>query len=469
MSCRKKHQTVSKQHLPKYFQLETEGPPKNLRVSSSFANMPLYRGIPCYSVFERNPLSLNDLQLAYTQNMIYEHQFNALKALYDRWNQRRERIATVSLPTGTGKSVVATLACYMMQCKNVLVITPSLIIMKQMHTSFCGEPNNWSKADVIDRDIFEEPANVLPAYATTIATSSQMIHELVDEGGRFRAIQTLLVANAQKFGPTSKNVNMGQLQQDFFDMIIVDEAHHYPAVTWVNIIDHFQSKCVLFMTATPNIDLQNTMCFDFSLEDAVRKNIIRSTRPIEVPYISPSVGVVETRRQKNQKAMEQVAERIKLELLQQQPSYKAMILVRQTSEAYDVCHFLNQHYDSSMPIAAAYVAGTDEAVLAKFVDTRSTLRILVICNRLLEGFNCPHVSVVGIARHVSRSSNSLFAQFVGRAVRKVHNDPNDVAETIVVFSSHFNQSQNYENYVRPCQAIEDPSEDNDNDSDMEDV
>jgi hypothetical protein len=36
-----------------------------------------------------------------------------------------------------------------------------------------------------------------------------------------------------------------------FDLVIVDEAHHYPADTWRLLIDHFSNAPKLFLTATP--------------------------------------------------------------------------------------------------------------------------------------------------------------------------------------------------------------------------
>lgn len=63
------------------------------------------------------------------------------------------------------------------------------------------------------------------------------------------ARRKLVIANAHKFGSTA-NVDMTQLPTDF-DLVIVDEAHHYPAQTWRRIIDKFQHSRRIFLTATP--------------------------------------------------------------------------------------------------------------------------------------------------------------------------------------------------------------------------
>jgi superfamily II DNA or RNA helicase len=71
----------------------------------------------------------------------------------------------------------------------------------------------------------------------------------------------LVIVNAQKFGGKSgsslssvKTIEDRQKvreQLQDFDTIIIDEAHHYPAKTWENIVNVFQGKMVVFLTATP--------------------------------------------------------------------------------------------------------------------------------------------------------------------------------------------------------------------------
>jgi superfamily II DNA or RNA helicase len=58
----------------------------------------------------------------------------------------------------------------------------------------------------------------------------------------------LVIANAHKFG-TNSNVDIDNIRADLFDLVIVDEAHHYPARTWRSIIDYFQLSKKLFLTA----------------------------------------------------------------------------------------------------------------------------------------------------------------------------------------------------------------------------
>ncbi len=68
---------------------------------------------------------------------IYEHQKDALVAIKEYFQQDVQRkIAIVVLPTGSGKSGIASLAPYILYSRRVLIITPSIEITKQLFKDF---------------------------------------------------------------------------------------------------------------------------------------------------------------------------------------------------------------------------------------------------------------------------------------------------------------------------------------------
>jgi superfamily II DNA or RNA helicase len=69
-----------------------------------------------------------------------------------------------------------------------------------------------------------------------------------------------LIISFQKFGGRSRtslihnDVEIVENVKEFFDQfdtVIVDEAHHYPARTWLAIGKYFEKKKMVFLTATP--------------------------------------------------------------------------------------------------------------------------------------------------------------------------------------------------------------------------
>jgi len=71
--------------------------------------------------------------------------------------------------------------------------------------------------------------------------------------------------------------------------------------------------------------------------------------------------------------------------------------------------------------------------------------VLVVCARLLEGFDLNTISVVCIARRIAPSSKVLFAQFVGRCVRTTPTEPAGFTAW-VVSSPYFDQRCNFGNF-----------------------
>ena len=87
------------------------------------------------------------------------------------------------------------------------------------------------------------------------------------------------------------------IRKDSYDLVIVDEAHHYPAPTWRTLVDHFNQSQRLFITATPEYKgepiLPYPPCFILPQEAAVKNGIIRNIDFYEVPnpqgVLQPSI------------------------------------------------------------------------------------------------------------------------------------------------------------------------------------
>jgi superfamily II DNA or RNA helicase len=95
--------------------------------------------------------------------------------------------------------------------------------------------------------------------------------------------------------------------------------------------------------------------------------------------------------------------------------------------------------------------------MAAFTSINEPLRVLVVCGKLLEGFDYAPVSVVGILRNIAFTSKVLMNQFVGRAVRKA--SPDDPVSTIVVSHRRYNQRNVVEHFedLPEFDPVEDPT------------
>ena len=210
---------------------------------------------------------------------VWQHQIDAVKMVVKQLEDREKpNIALVVLPTGCGKTGVAVLAAYALNASRVLVITPSVKISKQIHEAFCGSQTQTDKRCFLEkRGIFspDDVVYVVPR-GECITDSAKIIYHYVDP---------FMVVNAHKIGGLS-SVKIEDIRKDGYDLVIVDEAHHYPAPTWKTLVDHFDQSRRLFITATPVYKgkpiLPYPPCFTLPRQEAIERGIIRNIDFYEV-------------------------------------------------------------------------------------------------------------------------------------------------------------------------------------------
>lgn len=167
-----------------------------------------------------------------------EPQKEAYIKIKEYMNENEHGEALVVLPTGTGKSGLISIAPYNVSKGRVLVITPGLVtkksVVKSLHPM---EDNFWLHSDVI---FSPEDMPVVEEYSQDMLDSSLEACNFV-------------ITNIQKLNKDNKNslINRGIVTPDFFDMIIVDEAHHAPAATWKAVLKYFRNAKKLYVTGTP--------------------------------------------------------------------------------------------------------------------------------------------------------------------------------------------------------------------------
>ena len=162
------------------------------------------------------------------------------------------------------------LAAYALNVRRVLVITPSVKISEQIHEAFCGNISRKILPFLVEREIVphDKIDDVRPS-GRCVYRSSEIPQNSQDP---------FMVVNAHKIGSRS-SVKIEDIPNDKYDLVIVDEAHHYPAPTWKLLVDHFNKSKRLFLTATPHHKgkyiLDHPPCFELTREDAVKRGIIR--------------------------------------------------------------------------------------------------------------------------------------------------------------------------------------------------
>jgi len=375
------------------------------------------------------------------RGLLRHRQVDALDTIIGYLNhphRAHDRLGAVAvLPTGTGKSGIAVLLPYLLGSLRVLVVTPSLTITQQLNSDFSSASNQPKRrAYIIERGIFrhEHVQRVLPhpGVATNIA-------DLVNLTARMDGRSCIIIANAQKLPPRA----LAEIPENKFDLVIVDEAHHYPSEIWSNIVHRFRQHAkVVFLTATPRNPLPEdwNICYNLRFGDAVNEGIIRNllfaNLPVQ-PNVDPNTAII-------QQMIQLLDEHGTIVVDGVRRSYQGLILTGKRTEDADQIANLFNAIDNRFH-ACAYHTKLENSENVKNEFVAGNRRILVVVGSLLEGFNHELVSVVGICRPVG-TGVIAFTQFVGRAVRHVENEPQAFNASLVSHVS-YSQFQNHYNLV----------------------
>ena len=389
------------------------------------------------------------------------HQIDALQSLQHWFNKNPFQTALTAMPTGSGKTgVICCLPYFLGALKNnfggyhfeinkpILVISPNLEIASQL------ERQILISSDDPEANFISSRRGILPRNRPDALPKGVKIEETNELNNPFY-LQTndIIIANAQKFLSGQWE---GALGDDLFSMVIVDEAHHFPAPTWLRIINKFSGRALIaFFTATPfRTDQQPVVSVPFAyrltLEDARRGGIIRRTRWVELPFEPTNVNSTlewsvfipildKVRALQDWKNVNQP--------LPNNIPHMAFAIAKDTMEANRVEQLWNTRWGDASAIAYHSQVGAFELQNRKQRLKNNQVKLVVVVDMLKEGFDHPPISIAVILTKIV--SPVKFTQFVGRAQRIVRtpqgSESNDIFADVVTHA-YFQQGDNYRKF-----------------------
>ena len=392
------------------------------------------------------------------KDKLLKHQNEALRKLQEWYcKDKRRDIALVSMPTGSGKTgVICCLPYFLAEKKEdteevefdkpILVIAPNLVIADQLERQILVSAEGHDKNFLLRRKIvlLEDQRDVLPSGVKVERTSEVANQEYLRN-------KEVVIANAQKFleGPWEEN-----LSDDLFKLVIIDEAHHFPAETWTKIIRKFQGHAlVVFFTATPyrsdhQTVVERPFAYHLSLKEARENHIIRRTEWHELRQ-DPNDG---NRDQDPTLLVLEEVKRIQDQKNEDKPlpgnvPHMAIAITRNTDDADEVAEIWNTRFGQNT--AVAYHSGVRKHQLKKMkqrIDD-DDVKLVVVVDMLQEGFDHPPISIAVILTKIV--SPVKFVQFIGRAQRVVRKGEEQESREIcadIVTHIDYHQEENYDKF-----------------------
>lgn len=215
---------------------------------------------------------------------------------------------------------------------------------------------------------------------------------------------------------------LDQFPEDFFDTIIIDEAHHCISDSYQKVLKHFPDAQILGVTATPDRgDMQNlgqffeSLAYEYTLPKAIKEGYLTPikalTIPLKIDMSSVSVQAGDFKASDIGTALDPYLEGIAEEMKKYCSDKKTVVFLPLVKTSQKFRDLLNEH-----EFQAAEVNGNSQdraEILADF----ETGKYNVLCNSMLltEGWDCPSVDCIVVLRPTK--VRSLYCQMVGRGTR----------------------------------------------------
>lgn len=215
---------------------------------------------------------------------------------------------------------------------------------------------------------------------------------------------------------------LNQFPNDYFNTIIIDEAHHCISDSYQKVLRHFPDAEVLGVTATPDRgDMQNlgtvfeSLAYEYTLPKAIKEGYLSPIKAVTIPLkIDMSAVGVQAGDFKSgdiATALDPYLESIAEEMEQYCSNKKTVVFLPLVKTSQKFRDILNNH-----GFKAAEVNG-DSKDRAEILEAFDKDQYNVLCNSMLltEGWDCPSVDCIVVLRPTK--VRSLYCQMVGRGTR----------------------------------------------------
>lgn len=317
------------------------------------------------------------------------YQQEAKAAVFKEWEQGSKNTLLV-LPTGCGKTIV--FAKISEDCvrsgERVLILAHRGELLEQAADKIlkaCGLGCAVEKA---------EETSLNSWYRITVGS-----------------VQTLM-----------REKRLAKFPPNYFDTIIIDEAHHSISESYQKILKYFSGAKVLGVTATPDRgDMKNlgsvfnSLAYEYTLPRAIKEGYLCPIKALTIPLKLDLSGVAtqagDYKASDLDTALDPYLYQIADEMLKNCADRKTVVFLPLVKTSQKFRDILNER-----GFKAAEVNGNSEDRAEILADFNSG-KYNVLCNSMLltEGWDCPSVDCVIVLRPTK--VRGLYCQMVGRGTR----------------------------------------------------
>ena len=242
------------------------------------------------------------------------------------------------------------------------------------------------------------------------------------EQGESHSLGSFLPVTVGSVQSLCQEKRLSMFPKDYFQDIIVDEAHHCLSDSYQRVLEHFPKANILGVTATPDRGDKQTLgrffdsqAYEYSMSRAIREGYLSPVKARMIPlkldisqagisggdYSATDIGY----------ALEPYLAQIAKVMAEHCRGRKTVVFLPLIATSQKFCQMLNE-----VGLKAAEVNGMSEdrsEILTDFENGKYD----VLCNSMLltEGWDCPAVDCIVVLRPTK--VRSLYQQMVGRGMR----------------------------------------------------
>jgi superfamily II DNA or RNA helicase len=313
----------------------------------------------------------------------------------------KSQSSLVVMPTGTGKTVLFGLIARDWPNGKVLVVAHREELIFQAADKIeqiCGDRPDIEMAD-------------LRAGQNEIWTNSHVV---------ITSVQTM-----------SRERRQSRFKPEEFGLVIIDEAHHAVATTYKKVLDYFGQNPnlkILGVTATPDRadeealgQVFESVAYDYQIPNAVHDGWLV---PIDQQFVyvegldlsacKTTAGDLNSGDLARIMEQEEMLHKVVAPTIELAGDRPTLVFASSVAHADRMAEIFNRHQgDSAVCLHGNTPTEDRRRHLERF--KRGEFQYLCNCGLFLEGFDCPSIAVVAMARPTK--SRALYAQCVGRGTR----------------------------------------------------
>lgn len=321
-------------------------------------------------------------------------QIGALHAIGSHWSLSN-KLATISMPTGTGKTEVMLSVLYSLiePGDKLLIIVPNKALLEQTVNKFL-KLGILKKIGVIPKGVDNSVVGIIRHRPKQVSNL-----DIINKCHVVISIpNSISTGTAEKYLPElAKRCSC----------LIIDEAHHVPSTTWTALKEAFRDKAILQFTATPwrsdRQPIEGKTIFNYPLGQAQKDDYF--TKITFSPILSRSG------KNTDELIAKAAIKQLEKDLLDKK-DHLVMARCKDIKKAEKVFNIYKKIAQKYNPVLVHSENKSPDSI-KKLRSGKS--KILVCVNMFGEGFDLPKLKIAAV--HDCHKSIAPLLQFIGRFTR----------------------------------------------------